>query len=74
MSGIADIIVYGFGSWSTVTKLPVLGFGLVAAVALPASGYEAAAPKERMHARARGRCHSKAEGRLHARVREESYG
>ena len=28
MSGISDIIAYGFGSWSTVSKLPTLGFNL----------------------------------------------
>ena len=34
MSGINDIIAYGFGGWSTVAKLPTLGFGIGAALAL----------------------------------------
>ena len=28
MSGINDIIAYGFGGWSTVAKVPTLGFGI----------------------------------------------
>jgi len=28
MAGTSDIIAYGFGSWSTVAKVPTLGFGI----------------------------------------------
>lgn len=28
MAGVSDIIAYGFGSWSTVAKVPTLGFGI----------------------------------------------
>lgn len=33
MSGISDIIAFGFGSWSTVNKVPTMGFGIGATVA-----------------------------------------
>ncbi len=37
MAGANDIIAYGFGSWSTVAKLPTLGFS---AAAVPAATSE----------------------------------
>ena len=37
MSGTSDLIAQGFGSWSTVNKVPTLGLGS-AAVTPPADG------------------------------------
>tara|TARA_B100001123_G_scaffold372354_1_gene436192 strand:+ start:416 stop:631 length:216 start_codon:yes stop_codon:yes gene_type:complete len=37
MSGTSDLIAQGFGSWSTVAKVPTLGLGS-AAVTPPADG------------------------------------
>ena len=28
MAGVNDIVSHGFGSWSTVAKVPTLGFGI----------------------------------------------
>ena len=35
MSGTADIIAYGFGAWSTVAKVPTLGFGSASVTTYP---------------------------------------
>ena len=34
MAGVNDIIVFGFGGWSTVNQVPTLGFGIGAAASL----------------------------------------
>jgi hypothetical protein len=33
MSGVNDLIAFGFGGWSTVEKVPTWGFGIGEAVA-----------------------------------------
>ena len=49
MAGTTDIIAYGFGSWSTVAKVPTLGF-LSGTVQVPtASGPEWTMTENRLH-------------------------
>ena len=33
MAGVNDLVAFGFGSWSTVEKVPTWGFGIGAAAA-----------------------------------------
>jgi hypothetical protein len=50
MSGTADLIAFGFGSWSTVAKVPTLGFGIGAPLdIIVVPGIEYRLPDQRAH-------------------------